>query len=50
VSKRTAHGDFPALINLFSKLFKIEGGPSSSEALDMVVSGEVAKKRSCGMR
>ena len=43
VSKNSAYGDFPTLINLFSKLFKIEGWSSSSEAsevLDMVVNGE----------
>jgi hypothetical protein len=43
VSKEAAHSDFPTLINLFSKLFKIEGRSSSSEALealDMVVNGE----------
>ena len=49
VSKKGAYGDFPTLINLFSKLFKSgEHSSSSSEALeasDMVVSGEGRMKR-----
>jgi hypothetical protein len=46
MSKKGAYGDFPTLINLFSKLLKIEGRSSSSEASkapeasDMVVNGE----------